>query len=707
MLCRELTLYNSLPILANLDYQSKAVMELPLYQIYGKKIEGADDSDISGCSSFNSQQLLKHAYSPRISVLSSDSADDMVKQFGDVADVQHLFTYYENVFAYGDSYNKSIVSLMNNNNKTSTSVAGSGCVRFVGDVLNVNCEAGSSSQELFDITQCENKLSNHVNKVDNAIKKTSGESLSYESYRKHLRGISGLQNSVYLAMLATYNSSNSLSSFECFNHPVVQVVAVTGNDTKETIKELTSSLETRELPRWLDSSSMLQHIMILVDDGDNVMLQNALKFQEDLKIKYGKRSTVVPINIEAAKIPLEGKTVKLIPSLFQAGMPVLEKSEVGSLILSEGAFNTWKRPLQEFLTKDLVVFMNNQIKKWNEEFVANKTSLTGRLFGGRKWGTSARSSFFSFGSNQSSLNEKNIPTGTGNEPSYNASEGYYMATSPEMILRKLGDWYFMLGDYKNAFSTYELIKKDMLNDKAFLHLASLQEYTVFSLLLGAASRTDTDSQPITSKMINSTITPLIDSSFYSYLSRSNLKSYTLGLMVTSAELYLLLAQSTIRNGTTFSLNTNSLIELYLGESLNLFKKVVDSKLLGSLSNAYFMQRIAYVYKAYDRNYRMALDVEPPYYEEDNDFKKKVINSNLDNMGSNRDRKMELWLALAANELGPVEQPTQTQLMVWRLLDQINADTTNTSQLRWLNRRGGILAQLIDGLKLSLNKEAVI
>ncbi|GAV26570.1 hypothetical protein PMKS-000024 [Pichia membranifaciens] len=669
-------------------------MDLPIPTIYGSISRTANSAiDICGSSSLNVQQLLLTAYAPKISVVSSASADSIAKEFGEVENVQHLLSYFESIFAYGSNYNSTINSITNSINP-SANLAGSGCVRFVGDVFRMIGNNNSNYEELFNLKEFSEELKDYVRVIDTSIEKFS-DPPNYTSFKENYNKISNLQNSIYLKLIALLFLSQNMSSFECFNHPVMQLVVISGKDSKSEISELTSSLNSSNLPKWLDKSSILQHIIILVDQNDTETLQNALKIQEDMKVRLGRRSTVIPLNVESSKVCEDPSAMRLLPSLFRETKFKSKNKESNVLILGKEAFDSWKRPLQEIISRDLLLFMNSKIKQWNDEVVTPRTSLTGRIFGGRKWGSSNKSSFFSFGSSQSASagDKENNST----KISYDSTGGYYLAESPEMILRKLADWYFMLGDYKNAYTIYGLVKKNMINDKAYAHLSSLQEYSVFSLLLGASGKSGTGAQPITPKMISSVINPMLDSSFYSYLSRCNLKTCTLRLTIIAAELYFFLGQTTDYNtASNESALTSPNVETYYNESMILFKKVIDSKLFDNLSNSYLMQRIAYVYLSYNRTHidgKLQGNIpEPSYYESENPSKLQVSNPNLENFGLSRSRRLVLWLLLSIKELNPDEQPIQSQLMVWRIDDQLHTDSSSKAAISWLQRDDGLLAK---------------
>ena len=666
-------------------------MDLNIPRLFGKLGESSDIKiNTFGCTTSATSQIIKQSYSPKISIVSTESADRIAKQHSeDIDNIHQLFTYFENSLAYGESYNGSFVS----NPIPSNSIANittSGCVKFVGDTINFIDNKFNSSDELFNLDVYTKDLKDYVRKIDNHIRLLNDSPLDYNSYRKDVHSISNLENSIYLKMLTMLSSSDILSSFECFNHPIMQLAVISGNDSDVAVKDLISSFENKKYPAWYDKSSTLQQFIIIVNKNDNEMLQNALRIQEDLKIKRGKKSNIITIDIELLNNNGDNvDKIELISSLFVQNINEDNKDYENNSILkiSKTTYDIWKGILSEIVFKDLILFMDEKMKKWNEEFIQPRTSLTGRLFGGRKWGSNSKPSFFSFGSNQSN----NGQTGKANEiVSYNLSGGYYLANSPEMMIRKLGDWYFMLGDYKNAYTTYELVKKDMINDKANTHIASLQQYIIFSLILGATGVPEIPQ--ITLKMISSMINPMINSSFYSFLSRSNLKSYALRFVILTAELYLLLGQKTklmIQPTDT---------TLYFNESIDHFKKIIDSQLMDSLSTSFLMQRVAYTFYSFGDTHSNVQNISNPYYEEENLFKLNVLNPNLENLGSTRYRKVQLWLILSAEEINLKEQPIQAQIIIWRLKDELSRDPLNEANTKWLENPKGLFYQIENELE---------
>lgn len=597
-------------------------------------IQRAIDMDMRGPTAFLANQFILPAFSPRISVIESDKAIEMISSYDTgLNSILELLTYFEeSVSQHGQR------------------------VRFVGDVLNNQQHINS---ELWDPKSIEGDLELYIKEINEKMKDTSNDKLV-------------LENSIYLKYLTQILSSDSVTPFNCFSHPILRLIVVSGKESIDDVKELIAAVNINNSPKWIDLDSIKPTVLILVDDDDTKMLENSLNIQESLQIK----SLIIPVVHHK-----EGyvKDITLRAPLFSNWSNCIQ--------LSDTVFRSWNSQISEIVSKELLPYMNFKIRQWNDDIVTPKKSLTNRLFNTKKWGSSNKNSFFSFGKHQEDVEEV---------PNYNAKDGYYLAKSPEMIIKKLGDWYFMIGDYKNAYSTYDLVKKDMTNDKAYFHLAVLQESMTQSLLLGASKRlniftTSTDDkstiQTITAKMITDVITPSIESTFYSYLSKYNLKSYCIRMSVLMAEHLFLLGQSMAYSNSQNP--TSTLTSFYFSESLTLFKKLIDSKLLGDTVNSLLMQRVAYIYYSFDKP-----SIEPErfhqemHYEEENPDKLQI--PDMANIGRQRNRKSILWMLLAAKELDPESQPEQMKLIIEKIEMEMES---NPGELEWLERDNSILNQL--------------
>ncbi|KAK5239151.1 hypothetical protein LTR16_012219, partial [Cryomyces antarcticus] len=93
-------------------------------------------------------------------------------------------------------------------------------------------------------------------------------------------------------------------------------------------------------------------------------------------------------------------------------------------------------------------------------------------------------------------------------------------------MRKLADYAFMLRDFKLAQSTYDLLRTDFSNDKAWKNYAGANEMAAISTLLA--------SQSLSTKARLDTVDQMLETACYSYITRcaapySALRTLALGL----------------------------------------------------------------------------------------------------------------------------------------------------------------------------------
>jgi hypothetical protein len=130
--------------------------------------------------------------------------------------------------------------------------------------------------------------------------------------------------------------------------------------------------------------------------------------------------------------------------------------------------------LREFVVQSLIPYVERNVQQWNEQvrivrhnvligahntvpqLAASRRGITGRLF------TASRRYF---GSRPAS-------PAPGGPPAYNPARGLYPFQAQEAQTRRLADFAFMIHDYKLAISTYDLVRKDNMTDKAWRDYAS-------------------------------------------------------------------------------------------------------------------------------------------------------------------------------------------------------------------------------------------
>ncbi|VEU21173.1 DEKNAAC102046 [Brettanomyces naardenensis] len=681
---------------------------------YSNRVLQMIPPDITGPPSLLAKQTIIHAFSPRIAVLESSNVTDFAKAYGFDSFLSFL-TYFEQALADQDfgspaihgspsrilvhfvpQIDVQIASQKMDPSKTAVDLALSSTSSLTSSLHS----SAYGFPELYDQSTYNLTLENHIKDVDSALEKTQFFIDAAKDGYKPSQTTQGksdaekLQSSIYLAMLTKALSSNTVVPFESFNHPIINLLAVTSDEDIRHVQEtyFNWKKQTEALPTWVDPQSALTVFLILVNSDKPEELQKGLQMQEHLRVNLGEKGIVFPVSFKRDD---EQPAVTLYSS-ESAFSPKTVK-------IPKKVFESFNIQLQDLLYKFLIPFMQRKIRVWNEQVIAPRKSITGRLLNaGKLWsGSSSRRSFFSFGGSSGNT--------TTNEPdelpdtAYNPSKGYYNSTAPNVIIRRLADWYFMLRDYKNAYSTYDMLKKDFMNDRAYSYLSSVQEFMIVSLLMGASGKINPlenlavpRTNGITRKIITDVITPLLDSSFYSYLSRCNLKTYTIRLTLLVAELFFILGQSAAycdrSDVSTYFLNP----EAYFIESQKLFKKLIDSNLVDDTSCAILMERLSYIYRCYGKpagDLSISQPRQPSYYEEDNADKLKM--PPITTFGLFRSRKSILWMLMASKRLDPLVNSTQVALLVWCIDEQLHgqSEINDDSSLVWPYRDESVLHEL--------------
>ncbi|OLL23312.1 Transport protein particle subunit trs85-2, partial [Neolecta irregularis DAH-3] len=174
--------------------------------------------------------------------------------------------------------------------------------------------------------------------------------------------------------------------------------------------------------------------------------------------------------------------------------------------MKQADYDSLEMFVRDMTRSNIVPFMEQHVHIWNEQLAAARLGLAGRLF------TASRRYFG--GSNRAA-------SGT----TYSSAAGAYPVDSDEARLRKMADYAAMLRDWRLAHSTYEFLRRDYGNDKAWKHHAGAQEMAAVSQLMVNAGRVRADA-----------VDAMLDAASYSYLSRCSLPYYALRSVVVAAEL---------------------------------------------------------------------------------------------------------------------------------------------------------------------------
>jgi trafficking protein particle complex subunit 8 len=215
--------------------------------------------------------------------------------------------------------------------------------------------------------------------------------------------------------------------------------------------------------------------------------------------------------------------------------------------------------VRELVAQSVVPNMERMVAQWNEQVLARRRGLSGRFMSlSKRWTP--------FGSSRNSSSPS--PMSNSN---YDSLQGFYRPDVPEALMRKLADYCFMLRDYKLALSTYDILRTDFNNDKAWRHYAGAAEMAALSALMST--------QPISSKTRTENIDHWLEAAVYSYTDRqrSSAPYYALRTLALGLELLRPRGSSAADDAARWA------------------GRILESNLVGPIGTALFMERTSACY----------------------------------------------------------------------------------------------------------------
>ena len=202
------------------------------------------------------------------------------------------------------------------------------------------------------------------------------------------------------------------------------------------------------------------------------------------------------------------------------------------LIANKKCPRTWKIPtpclfesdatalrtfVRELVTQSIVPGMERLCAQWNEQVATRRRGFSGRLMSlSKRWNP--------LGTTRNSSSPVSALAGGNSSSNYDSLQGFYRPDAPEALMRKLGDYAFMLRDFKLAQSTYDLLRTDFDNDKAWKYYAGANEMCAVGMLLNSAT-SSAKSRP-------ESLERMFEASSHSYVHRCSSPYYALrGLLL--------------------------------------------------------------------------------------------------------------------------------------------------------------------------------
>ncbi|KAL8673895.1 MAG: hypothetical protein Q9168_001715 [Polycauliona sp. 1 TL-2023] len=367
----------------------------------------------------------------------------------------------------------------------------------------------------------------------------------------------------YIQYLRKLLSETVQEPYETFSHPVACIIAVSSRSSAplEKIRQLYSysGRANNAIPPWVAVDYLRYYVLVHDEDHDDIVKSTALF--DLMKRHFGLHCYLLRIrsrpcletDSEAIESPRchwktsdeelsEMKEYGEYPCIWSMHKLTLEDHDNGSPS-SQYIFETdaiaIRSFVREMVTQSILPFMESRVVTWNDQVASKRRGIGGRFMSlSKRW--------TGFGSAKGA----GTATGTGqNAPNSNfdPSKGYYSPEAPEAIMRQLADYSFMLRDYKLAYSTYDSVRTDFSNDKAWAYHASANELAGVSFLLIP--------QLLSTRARSEVVDQRIEAAVYSYLTRRSLPFGAIRCILLTIELLVGRGPSTAEDAAKWAMKS--------------------------------------------------------------------------------------------------------------------------------------------------------
>ncbi|KAK0701644.1 putativeTRAPP complex protein TRS85 [Lasiosphaeria miniovina] len=360
-----------------------------------------------------------------------------------------------------------------------------------------------------------------------------------------------------------------LACHESFAHPVACVMAISSRNPSpiEALRKLytETSQGDRRLPVWVDSAYLRYYV--LVHDEEQSDISKSMALFNQMKQHFGLHCHLLRIR-SSQSAETDDDSIPLPRSDWMTAAEELsdiersddqEDFEDPTRHIFESDATAIRTFVREMVTQSVVPNMERNISVWNDQVASRRRGISGRFM--------SLSKRFAFGSSNRSSSGAGAGSGSSNN-NYDAL-GFYRPEAPEAVMRRLADFAFMLRDWKLAMSTYDLLRTDFQNDKAWKYHAAANEMAALALLIMP--------QNMSSKTRIETINQMLEQAFYSYHTRCNSLYGAVRCILLALELLRLRGGS----GTD--------------EAVRWGIRLLESRLMGPVGDALLKERLAICY----------------------------------------------------------------------------------------------------------------
>ncbi|KAL9104143.1 MAG: hypothetical protein Q9163_000890 [Psora crenata] len=307
----------------------------------------------------------------------------------------------------------------------------------------------------------------------------------------------------------------SVVPYETFSHPVACLIAVSSRNAApiEALRQLYAQTgrANYDIPPWVNVEYLRYYVLVHDEENDEITKSTALF--DLMKRHFGlhchllrlKSSQCVPTDDDSTPVPscewlsaeeelAEQQRQDLIADVDSTQQYVVDSDATAINAL-----------IREMVTQSVVPFMESRVMSWNDQVASRRRGLSGRFMSlSKRW--------TGFGASKGTGSTLNS-TGRSLASNYDAQNGFYPPEAPEAIMRQLADYAIMLRDWKLAYSTYDFVRSDFGQDKAWAYHAAANEMAAVSSLLLSSPQ---------SKGRSDAIDQLLETAVYSYLTRYSL-----------------------------------------------------------------------------------------------------------------------------------------------------------------------------------------
>ncbi|KAF2031555.1 hypothetical protein EK21DRAFT_63187 [Setomelanomma holmii] len=357
---------------------------------------------------------------------------------------------------------------------------------------------------------------------------------------------------------------------ETFSHPVAGIIAISSRNPHpiEELRRLYNRQHDGDLrfPQWVENDFLRYYVLIHDEETGDIAKSN--QTFDSMKRHFGLHCHLLRLKSHPT-IPSDDDSVRVPTCEWMSAseeLAEIQKRETTDDVtdptpyLPDSDISSLRTFIRELVTQSIIPNMERSVATWNEQILSRRRGLSGRFMSlSKRWTP--------FGSSRNSSSSST----TSSNSNYDSLQGFYRPDAPEAIMRRLADYCFMLRDWKLALSTYDILRTDFQNDKAWRHYAGAAEMAALSALMAPT--------PLSSKARSENIDAWIEAASYSYTDRQRSAApyYALRTLALSFELLRLRGSSAADDAARWA------------------TRILETGLVGAIGHALITERISACY----------------------------------------------------------------------------------------------------------------